>query len=167
MDLGQINTRESSVNNRRSSAMKGRPAAGVQVNGSSNGTHVDSSTETEPETPMYLAAHPKKKSSIAALLRSGQPTKIEAAVEEYKNYSWQQKLSMCFVAIFWRIGTVLALVGVVIEWTLNLLHLNNGPFSLLYKLFLFQWGKFHANLCLIRCKKTSEKNPSCFLCAEI
>ncbi|KAG0582718.1 hypothetical protein KC19_3G080000 [Ceratodon purpureus] len=122
--------------------MKGRPEPMARVNGSSNGS-VDSSTETESEAPMYMAAQPKlskQYSAFASILRHGQPTKIEAAVEKYQKMTWQQKLSMILVAILWRLNKYLKLLGFIVEWTLNLLNLNGGPFGLLYKVFLLKWG---------------------------
>ena len=117
----------------------------ARVNGSSNG-YVDSSTETESEAPMYMAAQPKlskQYSAFASILRHGQPTKIEAAVEKYQKMTWQQKLSMILVAILWRLNKYLKLLGFIVEWTLNLLNLNGGPFGLLYKVFLLKWGEFY------------------------
>lgn len=101
--------------------------------------------------PEYMAAQPKLSkqhsgSALASLLRHGQPTKIEATLEKYKKMKWQQKLSMFFVFVMWRVNTVLKLVGSLVEWTLNFLALNHGVFSLLYKFFLFKWGTLTFNL---------------------
>lgn len=115
------------------------------VNGSSNG-------KERPVT--YVAVQPKlskqhSRVAIASLFRHGQPNVIEATFEKLKHMTWQQKLAMVFVGILWRINKYLKLFGFLVEWTLNLLALNNGLFSLLYKVFLFKWGaSFHIHLAL-------------------
>lgn len=137
----------------------------AEVHRSSNG-HVGSATE--PETPYYMAAQPKKSkqySALASMLRHGEPTRIEATFDNLKKMTWQQRLAMVFVAILWRVAKYLKLLGFVIEWTLNLLMLNNGPFGYLYKVFLFKWGESQANYFRVPCLKISETR-CCFLCAE-
>jgi hypothetical protein len=137
-------------------AMKGRPEPMAQVNGNGNGYAASSTGAGEPKTPSYVAAQPKMSKQYSALgeiLRHGQPTRIEAAYDEDKKLTWQQKFSMVCVAILWRINKYLKLFGFVVEWTLNLLNLNDGPFGFLKKLFLLKWGALaqsHTNLSLCK-----------------
>lgn len=94
----------------------------------------------------YVAAQPKQSkghtwTALGRLLWHGEPTKIEATFARLKKQSWQQFFSNIFVTIMWRIYGILKLFGLVVEWTLNLLTLNHGIGSFLYRLFLFRWGK--------------------------
>ena len=113
----------------------------LHVIGSNYNDYTD--TETEPGL-QYMAAQPKLSkdySAFASFLRHGQPTKIEAALEKYKKMTWQQKCSMILVAVLWRLNEYLKLLGFVVEWTLNLLNLNGGPFGFLHRLLLLRWGQ--------------------------
>lgn len=109
-----------------------------------NGYAASSAGAGEPTTPSYVAAEPrmsKQYSALGEILRHGQPTRIEAAFDKDKKLTWQQKLSMVCVAILWRINKYLKLFGFVVEWTLNLLNLNDGPFGFLKKLLFLKWGE--------------------------
>jgi len=110
-------------------------------NGSSNGNG------TAMGTPEYMAAQPKlskqhSRRSLASFIRHGQPNLVKATFDKLKKMTWQQKLSMIFVAILWRSGKLLKLIGFIVEWTLNLLHLNNGLLRLLWNLLTFKWGAY-------------------------
>jgi len=116
---------------------QGTPETMAPENGSGNGAGI--------ETPEYMAAQPKlskhhSRKSLVSFIMHGQPNMIIATFEKMKKMTWQQKLSMIFVAILWRSGKLLKLLGFIVEWSLNLLHLNNGLLSLLYRFFLFKWG---------------------------
>lgn len=109
-------------------------------NGSSNGTG------TATGTPEFMAAQPKlskqhSRRSLASFIRHGQPNLVRATFDNLKKMNWQQKLSMIFVAILWRSGKLLKLIGFLVEWTLNLLLLNSGLLRLLWKLVIFKWDE--------------------------
>lgn len=96
--------------------------------------------------PEYMAAQPKlskqhSRRSLASFIRHGQPNLVRASFDKMKEMNWQQKLSMILVAILWRSGKLLKLLGFIVEWTLNLLLLNNGLLRLLWKLLIFKWGE--------------------------
>jgi len=108
-------------------------------NGSGNGTATG--------VPEYMAAQPKlskqhSRRSLASFIRHGQPNLVRATFDKMTEMTRQQKLSMILVAILWRSGKLLKLFGFIVEWTLNLLHLNNGLLRLLWKLVTFKWGAY-------------------------
>lgn len=67
---------------------------------------------------------------------------ISVSFEENSSQrSWRQHVSHMCVKILWNSYDLLKVVGFLVEWTLNLLSLNNGVFGLLYRLCFLQWGK--------------------------
>ena len=120
-------------------------------NGTPNGpkTMVDSAT-----TPTYVAAHPKAKGhALSSILNHGHPVLIDATFpSDLGKQTWQQKVSMVIVKILWKIYPLLKAFGFLFEWTVNFFVLNNGPFSLLFKLIFFQWRTaLFSRLLLSRC----------------
>lgn len=105
-----------------------------------NGSGCDHNTSTE-EPPVYMAAHPKlttQKSALKEIIKHGQPTTVESRGN--KHTTWQQKISMYLVCILWKSFSALQLVGLIIEWTTNLLALNNGVLGLLSRIIFLNWG---------------------------
>jgi hypothetical protein len=86
----------------------------------------------------YVASHPwkSKRTSTPTVTREGQTTERV----DKKNLNWQQRLSLLLINLLWDSHGVLALVGFVVEWTLNFLALNGSLWTLPFRC-IFHFSK--------------------------
>jgi hypothetical protein len=86
----------------------------------------------------YVASHPwwRKRNSTPTVTREGQTTERV----DKKNLNWQQRLSLLLINLLWDSHGVLALVGFVVEWTLNFLALNGSLWTLPFRC-IFHFSK--------------------------